>query len=531
MPPPDDNARPAGRLARIFTNARTWLLLVAAGAGWRMHSLGLLITDRVQDTPSYEWPWPIMSAYDILMNARTVGYPVVLTLWSWLFESQALLPLFQFLVYAAAVFVFWHALALYSQSEWFAFAAAVPLLITDLWPYFRRLQPDTLAPAATLVALAGLLALAVDPRRRRNWAIVGVSVAGAYHLRPSYIFLAALAPLLGCAFHLARNSSGWRQLRRFAAMLVLVCLLPVFVYAGLRWLTVKQFGVANMVGYSIVGIAANFLDQQTVDRIPEEHRRLADRTLYWRQRRNWEPYTLDSDSDVFFTEQYVPNQWSIAEPLARRFEMERRSRLRERRGDEVLPMTPLEAWYFENRKRTPLGGELSKAVSDRLQNLSTWLIRENPHLYRKWLIDASTFGLRGIGDVRTVRWSAALLAMSGVAWIARGGWKRRRRGARSTVAAAVWSLWALGVGFYLASLALMVLVSYPLDRYQVAATLFIAPAMTATAFALWRGMMGTACQSTPLAAGSSDPALAKSSHDDTAASTAASTLSNTSRSS
>ena len=486
---PDQSAqpdRPRSRVAAVLGRAEPWLAVIAVGTWWRLNTLGKLIPRRTNDTPSYEFPWEVMSLADILMNARTLGYPLVLETWNLVATTQHHLPLFHLLAYFAGTYAFWHGLRNYSQSQWLAFAAAVPLLVPDLWPYFRYIQPETLAPAVVLMAVGALLHLVLQPRSRWLWLLVGISVAFAYHLRPSYVFLGALAPVLGCLFVIARGA-GRRAVLRLTAGLLLICLLPVFLYSGLRWVTVHQFGVANMLGYSLIGISATFLDQDTVDRLPEEHHRLGDRILFWRDKRNWDPYTEQSHSPRVFR-QYVRTQWSIAEPLARRFEMKRRERLRQRRGEDALPMTPLEAWYFENRDRTPLAGELARAVSDRLQDLAEWLIHDKPHLYRKWVIDAFTYGMREVIHVRSVKWSGILLFPSLLVFLVTGGWRQVFRRPRTPVAATIWSLWAIALGYFLASLILIAIVSWPIDRYLQAAALFIAPAMTASIFAIWQGV-------------------------------------------
>ncbi len=487
VPDQDTHAEnPRGRVPALLGRAEPWLAAIAIGTWWRLYTLGKLIPRRTNDTPSYEFPWEVMSFSDILMNARTLGYPLVLEAWDAIAGSQNHLPLFHLLAYCAGAYAFWHGLKSYSQSQWLAFAATVPVLVPDLWPYFRYIQPETLAPAVVLMTIGALLHLVLRPRSRWLWLLTGVAVAVTYHLRPSYVFLGALAPILGCLFMVARGTA-WRAVFRLTAGLLLICLLPVFLYSGLRSATVHQFGVANMVGYSLIGISATFLDQETVARLPEEHRRLGDRILFWREKRNWAPYTEESHSPHVFR-QYVRTQWSIAAPLAKRLEMQRRERLRKRRGEEALPMTPLEAWYFENRDRMPLAGELARAISDRLQSLAMWLIHDKPHLYRKWVIDAFTYGLREVIHVRSVKWSGILLLPSVLLFLATGGWRQLLQWPRSPTAATIWSLWALALGYFLASLVLIAIVSWPIDRYLQAAALFIAPAMMASTFAIWNAI-------------------------------------------
>ncbi len=473
------------RFTPVLTRPELWLTVAVITAFYRLHRLGSLIAHRTNDTRSYEWPWELMSFDDMLLALRTFAYPIFLKVWDALGGSQSRLPIVHVLIYFGAVVLFWHALSIFADSKWLALAAAVPLLVADIAGYARLLQPELLAPAVVLVAVAALLRLVMQPRSIPLWVAVLISVTATYHVRPNYIFMVILIPLAAAVLSTLKKRPIGHTLR-FATIGAMVCILPVLAYGTLRWVRVGQFGVVNLMGYGMIGITANFLDEETVSALPEEHRWLGRKIHYWREIRGWSPYTESSSSPAQFR-QLVKNQWSIAAPLAWRLEMRRR-RIERRRLDDPPPLSPMEEWHLSQTKAVFVAGKVAKAVNDRLQGLSNWLLERNRGLYYKWIRDAFAYGVKKTFSYATVRWSLYVMLASAAVWGLSGRWRRHwRREGRAF--AAVLALWAVAIGYLVGSLGIMALVSYPIERYMAAAVMLLPSAMVATSFVFWAELM------------------------------------------
>lgn len=475
-----------GSLRRWAARPEGWLLLTMAWVYARFRQLGHLEPVRSADAASYEWPWELMTLSDALHSLRTFGYPIVLRVWGLFSDSHAALPTFHLLLYFLAVAFFWRSFAAYSGSPWLSFAAVVPLLTSSLLPFVRFVQPELIAPTMAIATVAFLFRLMVHPKRPWLWFGLVAATLATYHLRPIYLAIAALVPLLGVCFRLLAGREGRRRVVRFGAALALATLLPVFAYCGFRWLVVGHFGIINLLGYELVAITANFLDEETVQALPGEYQELGERTLRQRSLRGWKTYTRESVSLPHFR-QYGQNQWFIAEPFARQILMRRRHRYRQINGVSALPISPLEAWQIENADRPPLEGDLARAMNDYFQGFGTTLIDAKPELYRKWVVDGYLYGLDRITRNGWIRWPILAIVAS-VPFLlgarARAGPDRPRADPRG-----VYALFLLGLGFFLSELLLISIVSWPWDRYLFGAALFLPSALSATLFALWRDVL------------------------------------------
>ncbi len=474
--------------ARLLAHPLTWLALLAVAVGLGVREQGWLAPEVTYDTVSYEWPLELMTFADVLRSVRTFSYPMLLLVYGLFADDYASLPTVHLLIYFTAVALFWLGVRSYSRSRWLAFAAAAPLVAPCVLPWVRQIQPDLVAPAFAVLTMAVLFLLARRPRSVGLWIALTLAALLTYHLRPAYLFVVVLVPMVGLVLAL-----GARRARvvRFTLGLAAACLLPLLSYCGMRWVVVGEFALLNLDGYNLIGIAASFLDQETVDAMPGEHRGLAARILRQRDRRGWVKYTEESDSQDFFR-QYGINQWFIAEPIARRILFQQRHRYRKWKGDHKLPVTPLEAFQIERSRYRigPLEGELAAVLNEQLRDFSHWLIERHPNLYVKWVRDGFLHGLGRLGTCHLLRWLAILTAVSlPVLYV-----RRRLRPPADTPsrtsprALCVYGLLVLGAGFFLAKLALVVLVSWPVDRYLFATLLFLPSALGAVLFETWRAI-------------------------------------------
>ncbi len=460
----------------------------------RFHALGHIVSRRSPDAQSYEWPWELMSASDALQSLRTFGYPLFLRAWGLFAEDYSALAASQLLFYFLAVLLFWRAFASYSDSPWLAFAAVVPLLTSSLLPFFHWVQPDLVAPSMAIVTMALLFWLALHPAHKLLWIGLTLATLATYHLRPVYLFVALLVPFMGFIVRVLIEPRRARQLKRFTLGLVAASLLPVLAYCGVRWAMVGHFGIVNFSGYNLAGIAASFLDQETVAALPEEYQELGARVLRQRELRGWQTYTRESVTSAYFP-QYGKNVWLIAEPFARQIMMRRREAHRAAQGESALAIGPLEARQIEQSDRPPLAGGLARAINDLFEGFSKSVIQRKPRLYAKWVGDSFRYGLDRTSQDGWIRWPMlALAATLPFLLLARHNAQSmaRKPATAPGAVAGVYALCLLGLAFFLCKLLLISLFSWPWDRYLFAGELFVPSALSAGLFALWRHLLGAA---------------------------------------
>lgn len=473
-------------VVRVVCHPLLWLLVLEALVFFDLGRTQLHEPIRSPDAVSYEIPAAADSLAELLSATRTFGYPMLLRVLGPGQENYGLLPELHTLGYLAAVAFFWCALRFYTGSGWLAFAASAPLLFSSLLRFTQFIQPDVPAPALAVLSVSLLLLLTVRPANPALWIALTVAVFLTYQTRPAYVFLIALVPLVGPLLRWCRDKTSWSGLRRWSLGLVVSTLLPFLLFCGLRWRTVGHFGLVSFGGYELIGIAACFLDEDLVDELPPEHRRLAGEILEARQLRKWRPYRLDSPTPRWYR-QYGKNQWYIAEPKARPIVIEERriDGSAERDNDAVV----VEQW--EHRGAPPLSGAISVAINDRLSQLSWSIIRRRPLLYLKWLNDSLLFGFDQV-LVASIwsRWLPVLIILSLPIAILRLGRQRSLVGDLRRPLSTIWrqlfGLCLLAALFLLAKLGLMVLLSWPQERYLVAGLMFIPAALTAVLFELWR---------------------------------------------
>ncbi|MDX1382519.1 MAG: hypothetical protein R3190_02690, partial [Thermoanaerobaculia bacterium] len=453
---------------RLSRHPVVWLLLLAAAATTAPGTRGAL---RTTDTPSYEhWVLPQHAEHDAhladrplylaLGSTRTLGYPLFLRLVEPLTPDWSWLALLQGATFLAAILYLWHALARFSGSAWLAFAACAPLLLPAHRGLVTCALPEYLATSFCVVALAAVFVVTREPERWTGWVALTLGTLGAYHAKPSFLFLVGLVPIsVGLVATFAERETRRRRLELTAAAAA-VTLAPLLLFCGLRWAVVGHPGLVSFNGYVVIGLAAPLIDDEAVAAMPEEQRPLAQGILDTRRGRGWGPY-LEGLPLRPFVNQFVPNQWRIAEPVARGL-IAGGVLERGRHGDVDLPM--------------------SVAIEGRLLSLSLRLLRDHPAFYWRWLRAAFAEGVRKARALPPVRLTFlfAAVALPFAAVAARFGGGGRARLLRPAL------LWlAVTAAFGLLGALLVALVSWPLDRYAVSIWLLLPSGLAGLGFALW----------------------------------------------
>lgn len=410
------------------------------------------------------------SPIELLGSIRTPGYPLFLRAVDSLGEGLAPLPAIQLVLYLAAAVALCAALERFGLAPLAAVAGASPLLYSPLVPH---LAPSIMTdvPAATLavtcVALWLWMAAAGSEAAGRRapsdppaWrlAALGTALFLSYLVRPAYLFLVAYLPLAALAPAQPAGPGDRRRAVRLAVRLAVVALLPLLAYCTVRWVAVGHFAPASFTGHNLTGIAASTLDPAGIDRLPDRHRRLARTLVENRPLRHLQ--VLDARSPYEdWRVAYIKNSWRIAVPAAR----------------ETWAELPADA---TGRR----AGRMPRAVwVDRyLTSWSLAVIAERPGLYLVWLARAAAAAGRSTLADPWV-WAPALVLLLALA-LARD---RSRR--RSPPVAAARAFFGLTLGYYLASLLLILPVEPPEWRYLTAAELLLPGGLAAWAVSLLCG--------------------------------------------
>jgi hypothetical protein len=311
----------------------------------------------VHDTRSYvEFPFDSVSS--ALSHQRTPGYPLFLKALSLLSPSESLIPVAHYVVYCAGILVFYLGLCSFAGRVWIAACSAAALVSANvLQLYLQMIASDTIAAAAALAAIGLLLLyLSFDRRLPLIAILLGGATALCWLIRPAYLFVVPLIPLLGTLLAVRNRLevTRARQSMKTVCVLALVAVTPLLAWCSLRWFVVQEFGVVSFGGYNLAGVSGQFLDQDLVAELPEQYRPLAIAAL--EQRTQLPPGTLHmTDADPLnymrMERNYDITIWSVMTPAAQ-----------------------------------SLYGDDNRKVNRELKNFSAELIYQRPGRYAVWIV-------------------------------------------------------------------------------------------------------------------------------------------------
>ena len=433
------------RLARqpIFWLAVQAMLLLAL-----LHATGRLEPRLEPDSSGYR-EMSLDSARSVLSSIRTVGYPIYLGAIRRITGTDLWAPWFHYATWVAAVVVFCGALRTAGFAAGAAGAAASVLLYArTLFDYVSAVTPDV--PALSCAVLTMSLLLVVVRRSGSLPAWLGLAAAGfaTYQMRPAYLFLIPLVPMLGIllAALVFRTPMRSRRFAYLAAGLFAASVVPFLLFCSVRWAVVGHFGLVSFGGYNLIGISAQFLDEDLVRELSPETRPLAQALV---ERRRHAPWWSAPQEYADMEATYNPLIWEIAVPAAE-----------ELYGDDPVAV---------NQAVSALAGEI---------------IRRRPARYVRWLVRAGREGVSRLLQIVItdpgVRLGLFVLLLIQVAVVV-------RRWTSGVLPAAIAPsdrrfveantlLW-LALGFAVAKLVLVILVEPPLQRYLAPAAVLAPPVL------------------------------------------------------
>ncbi len=260
-----------------------------------------------------------------LRQSRTLGYPMILRLVATFSPDYEALPWVQLAMLWPAVFFFDAAVRRFGASPWQAFAVSSGFMYGPLQLYELAASVLTDFPAmlAAGMAVACLFWIAARPRSWGAWLGLALFVAACYQIRPAYLFMIPLTPCLGLIFRYLRTRTVgepfvWKSL---LAGLVGVAVAPFLAFCTLRLVLVGDFALVSGIGGSnALGLAAELLDRDMIDQLPEHYRPFALEIRRGREEQHLQPAFRGWYVDMrAYEDNYSKNIYLIAKPAAERF--------------------------------------------------------------------------------------------------------------------------------------------------------------------------------------------------------------------
>lgn len=402
------------------------------------------------DTQSY-LDFEFSSARVILSQTRTPLYPLFLQV-----VGVRLAPEVQAAAYLLASVLFGYGLRRAGFAEFAAALCAVTLMFgRGLFDLAGLLTADSLAISTAIVTTACFLACLGKEGRTLAWSGLSLLTLITVLIRPAYLFLIPLWPLLGVLLDglVLRRGAGGRVVLMRGAALACAAVGPFLAWATLRLLIAGHWGLVSFGGYNIAGVAVQFVDEEFAEAAPADLQPLCRRILDARARLDGvrAPDSFDAMEAMF-----NPSVWQIAVPAAR----------------ELTDDDPV-------------------ATNRLLSRLSLQVIRHDPGRYVQWLIWNGNHARQEVTRlVAFDKGTVFLLVLVFVVYL-RDLLRRGRTGGQSPQPDGEWGtvpgdrreshmLFWLGTGFLGAKVLLVILVEPAMSRYMIGAGSLI-PAL----FAVW----------------------------------------------
>jgi len=462
-------------LSSSGSRAIAWILLLlqmGAVAGWLSWS-GRLRPQLVPDSPGYvDFPWH--APRQALGNLRTPGYPAFLKLAGRFAADHQAVPAGQMFLYFAATALLFAALRQASGSTGLSLAAASGLLYANiLHGYVSTVATDTLAAAAGIAACAMTVRF-LSRRTLCSAAGIALAVAAGWLIRPAYLFLVVLCPLLAALIFHCRRECSPRPTGRIglALRVLLLTTAPLFLYCGLRWAAIGQFGVVSFGGYNLVGISGQFLTEADLGGLSPDLKPIAETVLQQRStpsNKTVSPY--DSEPPLHYLRleaRYDHTIWSEFTPAAK-----------------------------------TIAGDDAALINPRLRKLGGTLVRNHPREYAVWIAKATRQAAKKLAwDFldNPVGLGTMLLATAGLAVVC-----GLRGLSPSWTSDSEWSglriLTITAIAYAATNLAVVIPVCPPLGRFTDAAGVFAGGLSMGGLYLLGRVLIRGAPPSCPSGAG------------------------------
>jgi hypothetical protein len=302
--------RPDDQYLRRICNLLLVIAIVCSGI---LHwGTGRWEVEIQPDSDSYlAFDWS--SSDTIFRGIRTPGYPLFLRAIVGFFGTEWI-PAAHWLVLVGAVIVWRHGLLAQDFHPFSALCASVPMLFSPAtWELGASIASDSLGIACCIATLGWFLA-ALGPRSSMaSWGLVGATTLASILVRPAYLFLLPLLPVLACWLTLVVWKLPRKMvLRNVAAASLAVCV-PFLGYCGVRAAAVGEFGLVSFAGYNLVGITGQWISDEDVPKLDGASQELARQMIL--RRTDVEDYAPPDDYETM-ARLYNATVWGTAAPAA-----------------------------------------------------------------------------------------------------------------------------------------------------------------------------------------------------------------------
>lgn len=316
------------------------ILIAIAFSGTLLAGTGRWIPITEPDSASYiDFDWS--SLKQILSGIRTPLYPAFVQLARSTMGISAI-PFLHFAMMMLAVVLFYTGLTSIGFRPWTAAASAAPLCFSrGLWDFGARIGSDALGIAMSIGCVSFFL-MAISkysprcsatqpptqgptqsshqPKLAENniipisgWIGLGCLTLATILVRPAYLFLIPLWPVLAITLLPFIWGRTWKEAIQTAIKMSLISVLPLLSYCAIRWTVVQEFGLVSFAGYNLIGITGQYVDSSDVYDLPEGSRELAQRLIEFREEAGYHPSPYDYRSMV---DLYNKTAWELAAPAS-----------------------------------------------------------------------------------------------------------------------------------------------------------------------------------------------------------------------
>ena len=224
-----------------------------------------------RDLPSYLFEWESL-AY-VLSQHRTIGLPFFLQIFISNNISFKLWPYFQYSCMALSILYLHYSFKIVFKNKFLIFILSILFLLMAYSQRYAVVVSEPLAFAALNFSFGAFL-LAIKRSKKVDLAALLIATFFAYQIRPAFIVL-PIAFLL-CSFYLFFIKDINRNILASISILLIA---PLVLFFSLRFFVVGQFGLVAFTGPHLAGHAVMYLDQDTINSLPENNKDFAGKLL------------------------------------------------------------------------------------------------------------------------------------------------------------------------------------------------------------------------------------------------------------
>lgn len=293
-----------------------WLLLAwlfATTHGLATHGFRATIEPDSETYLNFDWSSPAAA----LSNLRTCGYPLFLSLVTSLSSRSSAVPVAHWLAWLAVDWLLYRGLVRAGYRPFVAVWAAAALLLGHAAQTFTPVVlADSLASSLSVAAAGCFLGTTSCACLRRDWIGLTVTTFLAYQVRPAFLFLIPLWPVLWVVFGTSRLSEAMSRRTRWVrgGRYVAAGIIPFLTFCAVRWAIVGHFGLVSFGGYNLIGVVGQFPDADSIESLPADLQPLATDML---RRRDALPDAEPPSDYLAMERMFNPTVWQAAVPAAR----------------------------------------------------------------------------------------------------------------------------------------------------------------------------------------------------------------------